>query len=152
MGRVLDGGAGPEDENESAVLRFIPRDFADAGHARAERPASHVEMQYVSDLDVRLLLNVLPQSIADRLKRGETMIADHFDTATVLFADLVGFTPLSRTMEPQSAAGGWMPRPRKDSAAIVRKTKQNRKPNSASSGERMFGKISRVMIHSSRSP
>ena len=33
------------------------------------------------------------------------MIADHFDCATVLFADLVGFTPLSRTMTPLALVG-----------------------------------------------
>ncbi len=58
----------------------------------------------------------------------------------------------SRTIEPQSAVGGWMPSPRKDSAAIVRNTKQNRKPNSATSGGRMFGRTSRVMIQPSLSP
>jgi adenylate cyclase len=40
----------------------------------------------------RLLLNVLPKSIADRLKQGETTIADSFPSVTVLFADLVDFT------------------------------------------------------------
>jgi adenylate cyclase len=64
------------------------------------------ERQYLAEIKAereksdRLLLNILPQSIAERLKRGETMIADHFESATVLFADLVGFTPLSRTMPP----------------------------------------------------
>jgi class 3 adenylate cyclase len=58
------------------------------------------EIQAEREKSDRLLLNILPQSIADRLKAGETMIADHFDCATVLFADLVGFTPLSRTMPP----------------------------------------------------
>ena len=43
----------------------------------------------------RLLLNVLPQVIAKRLKAGETTIADAFPDVTVLFADLVGFTELS---------------------------------------------------------
>lgn len=43
----------------------------------------------------RLLLNVLPQAIANRLKAGETTIADAFPDVTVLFADLVGFTELS---------------------------------------------------------
>ncbi len=46
----------------------------------------------------RLLLNVLPAPIADRLKRGENLIADRFDAVSVLFADLVGFTAVaSRT-------------------------------------------------------
>jgi class 3 adenylate cyclase len=42
-----------------------------------------------------LLLNILPGSIANRLKSGENVIADYFDSATVLFADLVGFSKLS---------------------------------------------------------
>jgi class 3 adenylate cyclase len=42
-----------------------------------------------------LLLNILPQPIAYRLKGGEELIADKFDDVTVLFADIVGFTELS---------------------------------------------------------
>jgi len=48
----------------------------------------------------RLLLNVLPASVADRLKESEEVIADGFDSASVLFADLVGFTPLAQTLPP----------------------------------------------------
>jgi class 3 adenylate cyclase len=48
----------------------------------------------------RLLLNVLPGSVAERLKAGETTIADAYDDATVLFADLVGFTPLAASLSP----------------------------------------------------
>src|SRR5262249_19735402 len=40
----------------------------------------------------RLLLNVLPQPIAERLKTGESVIVDRFDAVSVLFADIVGFT------------------------------------------------------------
>jgi class 3 adenylate cyclase/HAMP domain-containing protein len=43
----------------------------------------------------RLLLNILPASIAERLKQGEGVIADACPEATVLFADIVGFTDLS---------------------------------------------------------
>ena len=43
----------------------------------------------------RLLLNILPGPIAERLKGGETTIADSFAEVTVLFADIVGFTTLS---------------------------------------------------------
>jgi len=42
-----------------------------------------------------LLYNVLPRAIAERLKRGEELIADTYSDVTVLFADLVGFTHLS---------------------------------------------------------
>ncbi len=47
-----------------------------------------------------LLLNVLPRSIAPRLKAGESPIADAYDDATILFADIVGFTPLTRELPP----------------------------------------------------
>jgi class 3 adenylate cyclase len=43
----------------------------------------------------RLLLAILPPSVAERLRAGETTIADSFDDMAVLFADLVGFTALS---------------------------------------------------------
>jgi len=39
-----------------------------------------------------LLLNILPQAIADRLQEGQSLIADSFSDVSVLFADLVGFT------------------------------------------------------------
>ena len=48
----------------------------------------------------RLLLNVLPPSIAGRMKLGEELIADRFDDAAVLFADIVGFTSMSSKMDP----------------------------------------------------
>jgi class 3 adenylate cyclase len=43
----------------------------------------------------RLLLNILPEAIAERLKHDEHTIADSFEEATVLFADIVSFTQLS---------------------------------------------------------
>jgi adenylate cyclase len=47
-----------------------------------------------------LLLNILPRSIADRLKRGERVIADHYEAVTVLFADIVDFTPFAAAAPP----------------------------------------------------
>lgn len=49
----------------------------------------------------RLLRNVLPPSICDRLKSGETTIAERYEQVTVLFADIVGFTELSVRLSPE---------------------------------------------------
>jgi class 3 adenylate cyclase len=48
----------------------------------------------------RLLDDVLPATVAKRLKEGEETIADQFYEVTVLFADVVGFTPLSARLPP----------------------------------------------------
>ena len=52
------------------------------------------------DRSEALLLNVLPQEIAERLKGGEEIIADHHPSVSVLFADLCGFTSLSTILSP----------------------------------------------------
>ena len=62
---------------------------------RAERAA--LREQERAD---RLLLNILPASIAERLKDDHNTIADGIRDATVLFADIVGFTPLSEKLTP----------------------------------------------------
>lgn len=48
-----------------------------------------------------LLLNILPTDIAARLKEGERTIADNYNQVTVMFADIVGFTPLSSQLVPE---------------------------------------------------
>lgn len=48
----------------------------------------------------QLLLNMLPEPIANRLKNGEAQIADAFPSVSVLFADIVGFTAMSRALPP----------------------------------------------------
>jgi adenylate cyclase len=45
----------------------------------------------------RVLYNILPVQIADRLRAGEQRIADDFAAVTVVFSDVAGFTPLART-------------------------------------------------------
>ena len=70
---------------------FARREFAAMRALAVERERSE-----------RLLLNILPASIAARLKTSDEAIADHSDDVTVLFADIVGFTPLSARKTPQA--------------------------------------------------
>jgi class 3 adenylate cyclase len=46
-----------------------------------------------------LLLNILPESVANRLKKSTDVIADRYDEATVVFIDIVGFTSLSSSLD-----------------------------------------------------
>jgi guanylate cyclase len=52
------------------------------------------------DKSENLLLNILPKEIAAILKNENRTIADHFDGASIMFADMVNFTPLSASMPP----------------------------------------------------
>ena len=52
-----------------------------------------------------LLLNILPRSIADRLKAETQTIADQFSSASILFADVVDFTPLAERLPPAEVVG-----------------------------------------------
>lgn len=65
---------------------------------------SHLMRALMEELDAEraksdeLLLNILPAPIAKRLKEEQGVIADRYDAVSVLFADIVGFTPLSETL------------------------------------------------------
>jgi adenylate cyclase len=52
-----------------------------------------------------LLLNVLPAEIAQRLQSDPNSIADHFDDVSILFADVVDFTPLSSRLDAREVVG-----------------------------------------------
>ena len=47
-----------------------------------------------------ILYGTLPREIADRMVRGESVTGDHFENAAVLFADIVGFTSHTSTLDP----------------------------------------------------
>ncbi|WP_199294892.1 PAS domain S-box protein [Trichocoleus sp. FACHB-832] len=65
-----------------------------------ERLAAEEALRYQQEQTERLLLNILPQPIAKRLKRQENTIAENFSDVTVMFADLVGFTEFSTKVSP----------------------------------------------------
>ncbi len=55
------------------------------------------------DRSETLLLNVLPKTIADQLKEDSATIAERFEMISILFADIVGFTPISQAMSAEEA-------------------------------------------------
>ncbi len=81
-------------ESSLAKKRLREQETMFLKHLRAER-----------DISERLLLNILPQPIAERLKRGERIIADSFAEVTVLFSDFVGFTKLAASITPNELVG-----------------------------------------------
>jgi guanylate cyclase len=52
-----------------------------------------------------LLLNVLPAEVAQRLQSDPNSIADHFDEVSILFADVVDFTPLASRLDAREVVG-----------------------------------------------
>jgi adenylate cyclase len=52
-----------------------------------------------------LLLNILPADVARRLQAEPYAIADHFDDASILFADVVDFTPLASRLDAREVVG-----------------------------------------------
>ena len=78
-----------------AINTIVATGFVFAGMAYFVRQRDRFQRE--SD---DLLHNILPHEIATRLKANNTIIADAYESASVLFADMVGFTPLSASMSP----------------------------------------------------
>lgn len=76
--------------------------FLTLRHFISERDEAYNALAKEQARSERLLLNILPAPIAERLKEDESAtIADGFSDVTVLFADIVGFTPLAAKLEPR---------------------------------------------------
>lgn len=70
-------------------------------HDITERRQLDMELRQQRQQADRLLVNILPYQIAQRLKSGTRTIAESFDDVTVIFADLVEFTAASGQMQPK---------------------------------------------------
>jgi len=64
------------------------------------------ELRLEKERSEQLLLNILPPEIADRLMRTNESPAEHFEEATILFADIVGFTTISARIAPMQLVAG----------------------------------------------
>ena len=80
-------------EGESIFCGFI-RDLTE--HKRC------IELEVENSKAETLLLNMLPENIAERLKRNPSHIADHHSKVSILFGDIVGFTELSSRLSPDA--------------------------------------------------
>nr|WP_290439444.1 adenylate/guanylate cyclase domain-containing protein [Leptolyngbya sp. 'hensonii'] len=70
-----------------------------------ERKQAEAALRSEQEKSERLLLNVLPRSIADQLKQNQGAIAHRFEEATILFADIVDFTKLAAHTPPTELVG-----------------------------------------------
>ena len=62
---------------------------------RDREQAYVAQLRHERERSEALLRSMLPGPVVERLRGGETVIADHFDAATILFCDIVGFTTLA---------------------------------------------------------
>ncbi len=74
---------------ERKLLRDFEKDRLDA--INREKQLLEIEQLKTE----KLMLNILPRPIADRLKRGEKNISGSYPEVTILFSDLIGFTQMS---------------------------------------------------------
>jgi adenylate cyclase len=70
-----------------------------------QRSDAVIALRSEQDRAENLLLNILPRSIAEKLKAQPQTIADHFAAASILFADVVDFTPRSEHLPPATVVG-----------------------------------------------
>jgi len=75
---------------------LLMKALRDRDHRRMEQLDQEKQLLEIEQLKTeRLLLNILPSRIADRLKRGEKDIAANYPDASILFSDITGFTELA---------------------------------------------------------
>jgi len=85
----------------SSIIYFLVRHFVvEMDKIKSQLDQQHQLLAEEQKKSERVLLNVLPSSIADRLKNQQGLIADGHADVTVMFADLVNFTQLTESLSP----------------------------------------------------
>ena len=85
----------------SSIIYFLVRHFVvEMDKIKGQLDQQHQLLAEEQKKSERVLLNVLPSSIADRLKNQQGLIADGHADVTVMFADLVNFTQLTESLSP----------------------------------------------------
>lgn len=97
---------------EAGAEDYIPKPFDPvllalaSGRSLERKRLRDREQAFIDELRVEkskteaLLLNILPRTIVNRIRKGDVAIADSFLDATILFADLVDFTTLAGKCSP----------------------------------------------------
>jgi adenylate cyclase len=86
-------------ESQPRLLELVSAVATQLG-SLIQRKKAEAALKLQQEQTEKLLLNILPKPIAERLQKKQNPIADHFDEVTVLFADLVGFTEFSAHKSP----------------------------------------------------
>lgn len=86
-------------ESQPRLLELVSAVATQLG-SLIQRKQAEAALKLQQEQTEKLLLNILPKPIAERLQQNQNPIADHFDEVTVLFADLVGFTQFSAHKSP----------------------------------------------------
>jgi adenylate cyclase len=90
----------------SSIVYFLMRHFVlEMDKINAQLDQQHQLLAEEQKKSERVLLNVLPSSIAQRLKDHQGLIADGHADVTVMFADLVNFTQLTESLSPEQMVG-----------------------------------------------
>jgi class 3 adenylate cyclase len=70
-------------------------------YRRQQLQEQHEQLEREQEKTENLLLNIMPPAIAQRLKQSTNSIADSFYSVSVVFVDIVGFTRISHSRDPQ---------------------------------------------------
>jgi adenylate cyclase len=102
---------------EAGAVDYLPKPFAPAllrarirsslenKMLRDRERAMMQEIRIAKERNESLLLSILPRAVVDRINGGAGMVADHIPEATIVFADIVNFTPFSGRLTPADVVG-----------------------------------------------